>query len=210
EMLVAPLADPEVAGVYGRQLPHENARPPERYFLDFLYGPNGRVQRLTDPAELTYEHTLFSNVNSAIPRRVWSEYRFAESLPMSEDQEWSRRVLLAGKTIVYEARAAVYHSHRYSIAGAFRRFFDSGATASRTYVGTAPSSARALDRAALRYARGELTWLWRTRQRRWIPYAVAYEMAKFAGLQIGLRHERLPLALKRRLSTLPSAWDDAA
>ncbi|GIU93811.1 MAG: rhamnosyltransferase [Gaiellaceae bacterium] len=208
ERLVAPLADPQVAGVYGRQLPHEDARPPERYFLDFLYGPNGRVQQVLDPSRLTYEHTLFSNVNSAIPQRIWREFPFAEDLPMSEDQEWSRRVLLAGKTIVYEARAAVYHSHRYSIAGAFRRFFDSGATASRTYVGATRSSARALDRAAVVYARGELAWLWRTGRRRWIPYAAVYETAKLLGLQLGRRHERLPLALKRRLSTVPSAWSN--
>src|SRR5258705_395613 len=37
--LVAPLAgDSDVAGVYGRQLAHEDAKPPERYFMDFLYG----------------------------------------------------------------------------------------------------------------------------------------------------------------------------
>ena len=30
---------PDVAGAYGRQLPHSDARPPERFFLDFLYGP---------------------------------------------------------------------------------------------------------------------------------------------------------------------------
>ena len=44
--LVAPLRSGRtVAGVYGRQLPHEDATPPERYFLDFLYGPEPRVQR---------------------------------------------------------------------------------------------------------------------------------------------------------------------
>ena len=36
----------EVAGAYGRQLPHPDARPPEVFFLDFLYGPEPRVQRL--------------------------------------------------------------------------------------------------------------------------------------------------------------------
>ena len=38
-------------------------------------------------------------------------------------------------------------------------------------------------------------------QRRWIPYAAVYELAKFAGLQLGLRHDRLPRSLKRRLSS---------
>ena len=42
--LAAPLADEQVAGVYGRQLPHVGANPSERYFLDFLYGA-GRARR---------------------------------------------------------------------------------------------------------------------------------------------------------------------
>ena len=45
--LVHSLAGTErVAGAYGRQLPHDDATPPERYFLDFLYGPEARRQRL--------------------------------------------------------------------------------------------------------------------------------------------------------------------
>jgi rhamnosyltransferase len=205
---VAPLrADEAVAGVYGRQLPHDSARPPERYFLDFLYGPEARLQRLDGPDTLSYEATLFSNVNSAIPRRVWEEHRFADDVLMSEDQEWSRRVLLAGKAIVYEPRAAVFHSHPYTVAGAFRRFFDSGASADRAYLSDAKASRRALRAAALGYARGELGWLWATGQRRWLPYAAVYESAKFAGLQLGRRHRLLPAAVKRRLSGMPAAWD---
>jgi hypothetical protein len=38
-----------------------------------------------------------------------------------------------------------------------------------------------------RYALGELRWLWQTGQRRWIPYTIAYELSKWAGLQFGLR-----------------------
>ena len=43
--LTAPLADPSVAGAYGRQIAHEEAHPPEVFFIDFLYGPRSRVQR---------------------------------------------------------------------------------------------------------------------------------------------------------------------
>ena len=198
--LTAPLArDGNAAGVYGRQLPHEDATPPERYFLDFLYGPEPRAQRLDREESLSFEVTLFSNVNSAIPRRVWEEHPFAEDVIMSEDQEWSRRVLLAGLEIVYEPSAAVYHSHAYSLAGALRRFFDSGVSAERSYVGGDASKA-ALWRAGARYARGEMSWLWTTGQRRWIPYAAVYELAKFTGLQLGRRHRSLPRAFVSRMS----------
>jgi len=205
--LVSPLrGGGRIAGAYGRQLPHADATPPERYFLDFLYGPEPRVQRLRGVEEPTFETTLFSNVNAALPRAVWQEYPFADDLIMSEDQEWSRRVLLAGFELVYEPRAAVFHSHAYTVASAFRRFFDSGVSAERSYA-TDRGGSGAVRKAGARYARGEVAWLWRTGQRRWIPYAAVYELGKFAGLQLGTRHRRLPTALKRRLSALPLYWD---
>lgn len=208
--LVAALRrDPEIAGAYGRQLAHDDARPPERYFLDFLYGPRSRTQRAASRAELSLHTTLFSNVNSALPRSVWEEFRFAEDVIMSEDQELSARMLLAGRAIAYEPQAAVRHSHRYTIPAAFRRFFDSGVSGERAYLAGAAPSARALRGAAWHYARGELSWLWHTGQARWVPYAILYEAAKWLGLQAGTRHRHLPLWLKRRLSALPAYWSRA-
>jgi glycosyltransferase involved in cell wall biosynthesis len=204
--LTAPLAqDDTVAGVYGRQLPHDDATPPERYFLDFLYGPAARVQRLDDGMSLRFEVTLFSNVNSAIARARWEAFPFADDIVMSEDQEWSRCVLRAGLGIVYEPEAAVHHSHAYSLSSALRRFFDSGVSAERSYVDGSESSA-ALRNAGMRYARGELAWLWTTGQRRWIPYTAVYELAKFAGLQLGRRHRLLPTAVNSRMSAYPEHW----
>ena len=186
DRLVRALEGDGVVGAYGRQLPHEDATPPEQFFLDFMYGASPRIQRLGGIEELSFEQTLFSNVNSAIPRTVWEANPFRDDVTMSEDQEWSRRMLLAGNTIVYEPEAAVRHSHTYTLRGAFRRFYDSGASASRSYVAGGESRA-ALRRAFRRYAVGELSWLWRTGRRRWIPYAVVYELAKLTGLQLGLR-----------------------
>jgi rhamnosyltransferase len=200
------LAEDQVAGVYGRQLPHEGASPPERYFLDFLYGPGPRRQQAAGTHQLTMDTTLFSNVNSAIRRELWERFPFVDDIIMSEDQDWSRRVLLEGFTIVYEPEAAVRHSHNYTLRAAFRRFFDSGASADRAYLAGERESTRALRAAALRYARGELTWMWRTGQARWIPYAAVYETTKMLGLLFGANHRRLPLALKRRMSALPDFW----
>ena len=199
--LVAPLRErDEVAGVYGRQLPHDDAIPSERYFLDFLYGPEPRTQRLVDPdrAQLRRDALLERELRSAARRAG------ALSARHRRDHERGPGVVAAsparGLEIVYEPRAAVRHSHAYTVASAFRRFFDSGVSADRAYVSEAPSSrVGAAPRPALRYALGEVAWLWRTGHRRWLPYAAVYESAKFAGLQLGLRHQRIPLPLKRRL-----------
>lgn len=207
--LVAPLeTSRDIAAVYGRHVALDTAAPAERYFFDFMYGPEPRLQRISDPAEVTIESIHFSNVNSAIRRGVWHEFPFADDLIMSEDHEWSRRVLLAGYAIAYEPRAVIMHSHTYSVAGAFRRFFDSGVSAERSFVDDARESRAALWKTGAKYARGEVEWLWRTGQASRLPYTAVYELAKFAGLQLGRRHRLLPLALKRRLSSLPSYWDE--
>lgn len=205
--LTAPLrTEQDVAGVYGRQLAHDGATPPELFFLDFLYGAETRRQRVSGINELSMDTTLFSNVNAAMLRTVWERHPFVEDIIMSEDQEWSRRVLLEGFTIAYEPAAAVRHSHNYTLIAAFRRFFDSGASSSRAYMAGDRHSSRVLRTAAIDYARGEMWWLWRTGQWRWIPYAALYESTKMLGLLAGARHERLPLALKRRFSALPGYW----
>ena len=208
ERLIAPLAaDAKLAGVYGRQLPHDDAGAPERFFLDFLYGPWPRTQSVNGRAELDMRTTLFSNVNAAIRREAWERFRFADDMIMSEDQEWAARVLLAGWSLRYEPEAAVRHSHPYTIASAFRRFFDSGASADRAYLAGERPSARALRGEALRYAREEIAWLTREGEASAIPSTALYELAKFAGLQLGARHRWLPRAVKRRLSALPSYWE---
>ena len=91
--------------------------------------------------------------------------------------------------------------------GAFRRFFDSGVSAERV-LRRGRRSRAALRRAGTRYARGELALALAHGPAPLDPYAVVYELAKLAGLQLGLRHERIPVGLKRRMSSLPALWRD--
>jgi rhamnosyltransferase len=209
-LLSEPLrADEAVAGAYGRQLPHEDATPPETYFLDFLYGPTARRQHAVSTSQLSMDATLFSNVNACIRRSLWQKFPFSDDIIMSEDQEWSRSVLLDGHDLVYVPEASVRHSHNYTLMAALRRFFDSGVSSERAYMAANSESGSVLRSRALRYGVGELRWLWSSGQREWIPYAAIYESAKMAGLILGINHRRLPLALKRRLSALPTSWNTA-
>jgi rhamnosyltransferase len=188
--LVAPLSDPGVAGAYGRQVAHEGAKPPEQFFLDYLYGPTGRVQRAAGEDELSMATTLFSNVNSAIRRDVFERFRFVDDINMSEDQEWSRRVLLDGFAIAYEPRAVVRHSHDYDLRAAFRRFYESGFSARRSYA-PGGGSLLVVARTGLDYVRAEVRWFRARGLLRWLPYAAVYEAAKALGLVVGTVHDRL-------------------
>jgi rhamnosyltransferase len=117
ERLVSHFSDPKVAGVYGRQLPHDDAWPSvKRDYLEF-YGQQLRIQ--TDP-DNPNDH-CFSNAASAIRRELWEKHPFDEKLPYCEDWEWARSMLMLGHRIVYEPDAAVYHSHNESLRVVYRR-----------------------------------------------------------------------------------------
>jgi glycosyltransferase involved in cell wall biosynthesis len=205
--LVAPLAgDEAVAGVYGRQVPQDHAMPSEEYFLRFVYGPEPRDQFINGSHELTMETTLFSNANSAMPREIWSRYRFDEEIVGSEDLEWAVRALLDGYHLRYEPAAAVRHSHDFTLGGAFRRFFDLGVASGRAYMAGGRRSRWVLIRNAVDYSCGEMVWLVRSGRARAVPYAIVYEVTKFTALQIGHHHRLLPLSLKRRFSVFPDQW----
>ena len=190
---------PGAAAAYGRQVARPDASASEQYFLDFLYGPEPRVQRAASLDEITFQTTLLSNVNAAYHRSALEEFPFTEDIRWAEDQDFARRALLAGRSIVYEPRAAVLHSHAYTIRTAFNRFFDSGLGAEQTYLSGGRAARRALGSSAYRYAVGELRWLWEEGRAAEIPYAVVYELSKLAGMELGIHHRLLPGQIKSRL-----------
>jgi rhamnosyltransferase len=108
EKLVAPLADPKVAGAYSRQI----ARPgvplswAERFRLWWRYRPRSTALRSKDH--------LFSNACSAFRRELALRIPFNETLVEVEDYEWAREVQRQGYTIAYVGDSEVFHSHAAS------------------------------------------------------------------------------------------------
>ena len=100
--LIAPLDDPEVAGVYGRQEPLSYTSDLDKRDLLTVFGLDPKVQR-RDP--------FFHNANSAMRRSTWDRFPFDEEVSNVEDRIWGRQVIEAGLTIRYEPDASVYHWH---------------------------------------------------------------------------------------------------
>lgn len=116
ERMTAPFDDQLVAGVASRQVPWPDAPWQEVKRIRAAFAGTGAVYRA--PAD----RVVFSNAASCIRRSVWREHRF--TLPAVEDLEWARRVVASGWRIVYDADAAVYHSHRESPRAQARRMID--------------------------------------------------------------------------------------
>lgn len=194
--LIAPLVGQDIAGVYGRQVPWPGTTPMERFFLQTTYPPEPTVYL----GQLPAQGVAFSNVNAAVSKAVLGQVPFPEDVFMSEDQAWAQQVLRQGYRLCYEPRAAVYHAHRYSLAGIFRRSFDSGATLGRAVgAGVRPVAAR-----GVKYLAQELGYLVSHGSSAWIPYALLYELCRLAGYLAGNQIHRLPPGVRRRLSAHPA------
>ncbi|MFC1850503.1 glycosyltransferase family 2 protein [candidate division CSSED10-310 bacterium] len=125
--MLAAFSDPEVAGVYCRQVPRPSADPLTRRHVEgWITGEfTARIQDLSSRAEFDnltpferYLRCNFDNVCSAVRRSIWQEFHF-EKTYFAEDLGWSKRVLLAGYKIAYTPDAVVEHSHN---RGAFYMF----------------------------------------------------------------------------------------
>lgn len=119
DSMATPFADPRVAGVACRQVPWPDAPWQEVHRLRHQFGEKPCVYTRDEPGE---RPILFSNAASVIRRSVWRDHPF--TLPAVEDLEWAQRVVAEGWTILYEARAAVYHSHDEGPRATARRIID--------------------------------------------------------------------------------------
>ena len=102
ENLVEELADPAVAGVYGRQQPMSFSSPFDKRDLMLVFGLDRKVQ---------VKDSFFHNANSAVRRDIWQKFPFDEDVTNIEDRLWGKQVISQGLKIVYAPDASVYHYH---------------------------------------------------------------------------------------------------
>jgi len=206
--LLKPFNEENVAGVFGRQYPKENANPMEKFFLFCLYPSINYSLEKDNKGKIEVKNKIFfSNTNSAIRKKVWEQIKIPEML-MSEDQEWAKRAILADYKIVYSSEAYIHHSHNYSLIKLFRRFFDSGATL--PYVFNDDRIDYLTDNSiieGLKYIEAELIFMLRHGYVKTIPYAILYDFMRFSGYFLGTKHKYLPLWMKKMFCSKRNHWE---
>ena len=197
--LLENFADPSVGAVYGRQIPKPGSRMERRQMLGTLYGEVRIVKEPATRAKLGYRFYLFSDANSAIRKEVWRQTRFPEELRVFEDVGIAKRILDSGWKIVYEPKAAVYHSHNHSAAALFRRYFDIGVVYQRLHIWD-DAFGVSMRQTGWRLFRERLSLLHHRTNWQELLTTAFYDLLKFAGMQLGKNERLLPLAVKKRLS----------
>jgi len=94
--------NPQVAGVYGRQLPVSYTDPIGKRDLLITFGRDKRIQK---------KDYFFHNANSMLRRDIWEQFPFDSKATNIEDRIWGKTVTENNLHIIYEPSAEVYHYH---------------------------------------------------------------------------------------------------
>ena len=131
EAMVAPFTDPDVAGVWCRQIPRPGCQPVLDRRIRGWPGRGEAVskrqleqgQKLSDLKPFDQlMHSAFDNVASAVRRSVWQRFPLGPRR-FGEDVYFGKRVIEAGLAIAHQGGAAVIHSHDRSAWSEGKRTF---------------------------------------------------------------------------------------
>ena len=196
--IIAPFEDKTVGLVCGRQLPRVNAGQIEMHARYYNYPATSNSRTLPQVSSLGIKVIFNSNSFAAYRVQALEDVGgFPKNIIMGEDQVASARMLMKGWKVIYQADAAVRHSHGYSIVEEFKRYFDIGVFHNDqrdllAHFGGPESEGR-------RFIWSEIRHLL-TRAPMRIPESLLRNAMKLVGYKIGAHHQSLPVAFRRRLS----------
>ena len=122
----------QIAGVFGKQIPLPVANSIIQRQLSIYYGNTRRINKKCN--RMTFQTTfLFSNVNSAIRKKIWQIHPFDEDRVYAEDLEWATGLILNGYQTIYDPSAAVYHSHNNTLRIVLKRSYHDGRSHKRIF-----------------------------------------------------------------------------
>lgn len=203
ERIVANFTDPLIGAVCGRQLPHLDANPFAEHARVFNYPSAGRVVEKATVARFGLKSAFMSNSFAAYRREALAAVGgFPTDVILAEDMFVAARMILSGWKVAYDGEAACRHSHNYTMAEEFRRYFDLGVFHARqpwirARLGGAGGEGRDYVLSELRFlAARKLLW----------PASLWRNAVKLLGYKMGQVEATIPLALKRRMSMHRGFW----
>ena len=202
--LVTPLlVDKEVAGCYGRQLPHKTADLFARHLRKFNYGDQSYIREYSDRyiygMNCVFSSDSFASYRVDVLKRVGG---FPKHIIFGEDAYIFAKLLQNGYKVAYQADAICYHSHNYKIMSDFKRYFDIGVFhRSENWI---LQDFGHLSKQGIKFLFSELRflsiapWLW--------PKSIIKLATKYIGYKFGRNYDKIGVRLCRKFSMNKDFW----
>ncbi len=194
---------PKIGLAYGRQLPHENATNEAEILRAFNYPAGNQIR--------TFESRKIFGIKAAMASNSFAAYRVEilrkvggfPSVILCEDMYVAAKMLVAGFETAYVADAQVYHSHNYTAAQEFRRYFDIGTFHARE--GWIREKFGSAEGAGKKFFVMKISVLWKKNPVECFS-AIFRDAMKFFGYRLGRLEKFLPKIFCRAVSTDKNFW----
>ena len=196
--------DPEVSIAYGRQLPHINAKPLEAHARLFNYPGDPEVVSMEDLDKKGFKVFFCSNSFSAYrTSALLSVGGFPSDSIMGEDAIVAAKMLQQGFKKAYVADAVAYHSHTYTLAEEFKRYFDTRVfhEQNRWLIENYGKPTGE----GLKFVKSEMKYISKN-DPKYIFKSIASLGAKWMGYKIGKFYTAMPLTILKRISMHKHYW----
>ena len=111
--LIKPIRDGTAGYTYGRQVGRDTTKYSEEKIFEKYFPFESKIPQ---------NGFFCNNANSAIDRKIWSEYKFDEQVTGLEDMELAKRYCDQKGKVAYVAQACVYHIHNETWSQTRRRY----------------------------------------------------------------------------------------
>lgn len=202
--LVKSFDDKGVSAAFGRQLPHDNANELATHARLFNYPDASIKKSIDDKSSLGIKTVFISNSFAAYRRDKLSAIGgFPQSTILCEDMYVAAKLIGDGLSVYYCSESVVKHSHNYSIAEEFKRYFDIG-----VFHKDEPWIKRDYGSAGnegIKYVKSELDFL-KGSPLNLLFRSLCFNFAKLLGMKVGGYYKSLPLPLIKKLSMHKRYW----
>jgi rhamnosyltransferase len=197
--------DPKLGMVYGRQLPHKDAKVLEAHARLYNYPPASKIKSLKDANRYGIKTISCSNSFAAYRKTAYFEVNgFPAGSILGEDVLIAGKMLLKGWKMAYLGGAEVHHSHDYSALEEFKRYFDIGVFHVNNdwifeHFGRAEGEGFKFLKSEVNHVLNHNPLL--------LPKSVIATFSKFIGYKLGLNYRKIPFALRKSLSMTKAYWE---
>lgn len=196
--------DSSVGLSYGRQLPHSDATFEAKILREFNYPAESQLRTFDSRKILGMKAATASNSFAAYKVEILQKVGgFPRNVILCEDMYVAAKMLLGGYKTYYNALAQVYHSHNYTAAQEFHRYFDIGVFHSReSWIRENFGGAENVGK---KFVRQKFRTLWENNPSECFG-AFLRDVMKFCGYRLGMLEKYLPRFVVRRCSMTKNFW----
>ena len=204
--ILEPFEDLKVGAAYGRQIPYEETSLFGKHLRYFNYTDTSYVRVLRDKEKYGIKTAFLSDSFAAYRKSTLEEIGyFKDGLIVGEDSYAGAKIILNDYALAYCSEAKVYHSHTYTIAEEFKRYFDIGVFHQRENwiletFGKAEGEGG-------KYVRSEFNYLLDKHAYYRIPEFFIRNGMKYLGYKLGYYYQSLPSFIIQRFSMHRLWWE---